>query len=222
MKKINCRTIALFPLDQNKMIFSLCYFIFSTSKTIDENEELIEFSEVKQFSMISQNEIANGIISELLINCKLDNFKSLKCQENDVAFNESDFSYLFIVPTLFFTLFGYFVAILIILINKIAIDTPFDKQETIPVKIFCMKSFMLPEVETLPQTFNIDHESMSKPWNRIINEKVEKKIDFPEYEYDKNPEPPGSDIVYFDSVNVRSADIVFKPLRSLYSYENWY
>ncbi|OHT15538.1 hypothetical protein TRFO_02871 [Tritrichomonas foetus] len=203
------------------MLFTLFSFGLSFNTTTGERDGGYLDLEVNSFSNIYQNEFATGVIAELLLNCKIDSQKASKCQIDEDSFDISDVSVAVFISPIIFSTIAYIISTIVIQINK-AVVIPVDKQETIPVKIYCMKSFQLPTVEVLPQVFDVPQASTYKPWNLIIDGKIEEKMIIPKFEHNQIIEPAGSEINFFDTINVSSANISWKPLRSLFSYENWY
>lgn len=206
------------------MLLSLFSFGFSFNLSFC-NEEKYNISnlESKFFTNIYPNEIPSGIVKELLTNCKNTQDYLEKCKKTDeVNYNEPQINGInFISPIIFSTL-AYLIVVCIVYLNK-SVVIPHEENETIPIKIYCLKSFLLPEVEILPQFFDIPQQEIIKSWDSIINDPIEDSFQIPPNTMLKNDiqqHEPETEL--FDAVNVKSSDITLKPMKSLFSYDNWY
>ena len=175
------------------------------------------------FSNIYPSEFSSGIVKELLTNCKITPNDLEKCKKADeINYKESQLKMMSFISPIIFSTLAYLIVICIVYINKLVI-IPHEKSETIPIKIYCLKSFLLPEVEILPQFFDIPQGEVLKPWDSIVNDPVENNFQIPQNSVLKNNDrqcEPETEI--FDAVNVKSSDISLKPMKSLFSYDNWY
>lgn len=206
------------------MLLSLFSFGFSFNLSIcDEKNFNISNLESKFFSTIYPSEISSGVVKELLINCKSAPIHLEKCKKVDEVNNkESQFSVIYFISPIIFSILGYLTAVCIIYANKLVI-IPHDKDETIPIKIYCLKSFLLPEVEILPQFFDIPQTEVVKSWDSIVNDQIEDQFQIPPNKMMKNDKDlHETETELFDAVNVKSSEIVIKPMKSLFSYDNWY
>lgn len=207
------------------MWFSLFSFGFSLNSTNKSNEELTYLIlDDKDFSELHPSELSFGIIHELLTNCKVSRFNRIeRCKREEYLFLKTrDFRLFSFFPPLFLLSLAIFTALCIVQVNKLTIIPP-NKEETIPVKMYCLKSFNLPEVELLPQYFDIQQTEIPKSWGSIVNDPIEDSLHkLPIFVGDVGHIPIGGNIKIFDAVDLKSSDIVFKPIKSLFSSENWY
>ncbi|KAK8881151.1 hypothetical protein M9Y10_003881 [Tritrichomonas musculus] len=195
---------------------------FNLSSCGEDNYNFSIF-ETLTFSPVNPNEISYGIVKDLLTNCKINPNSLEKCRKVDeISYNNTQLSLLNLIPPIIFSTLAYLVAICIVHVNKLVI-IPHDKNETIPVKIYCLKSFQLPEVEILPQFFDTPQAEVLKSWDSIVNDPVEDSFQIPQNKLSKNDfEQFEQETELFDAVNVKSSDISWKPMKSLFSYDNWY
>ena len=206
------------------MLLSLFSFGFSFNfSSCDENNYNILDLETKSFSNIYPNEISFGIVKDLLINCQINPTFIEKCRKVDeINYERSELSFINFISPIIFSAFAYLTAVCIVHMNRLVI-IPHDENETIPVKIYCLKSFQLPEVEILPQFFDIPQAEVLKSWDSIVNDPIEDSLKIPQNKLSKNDlERFAAETELFDAVNVKSSDIAWKPMKSLFSYDNWY
>ena len=172
-----------------------------------------------ELTSVPADELASGVIGELLTFCRAFSRRS-GCAKTSPRKSDSFSIQLFFVPLLF-TCFAY---LLIVIVIRVSQATEVE-ESTIPQQVFCFGSLLKPFVEVLPQPrLLVASGRVPSLWHSLWQETVKEEAELPE------PAPAGHgrywapepDVEYFDPVLVNAGDITWKPMKSLFSYDNWY
>lgn len=191
------------------MLISLLSFGLSVNASDDFFDDLFIFP-VTQDS--SPNEIATGVIIDLVSVCRT-------IAAGQYNFNITDASINVLAIPALFTCFAYILIVFVVSVNRCAQVT----ESTVPQQIFCFRSFQLQQIEVTPQKKILtSSERPAVLWDFVLTEEPV-QIDKIEIETtDNSYRDIVPNVELYENVVIDPEKLVWRPMKSLFSYENWY
>lgn len=191
------------------MLIGLFSFGLSVNSSEDFLDELFMFT-AKTDTTVS--EIASGVVIDLLSVCRT------IASAGQYIFDITDTSVKILTIPALFTCFAYIIIVFVVYVNRCAKVT----ESTVPQQVFCFRAFQLQQIEVLPQKKVLT--SSERPpilWNSISAESPA-KMDNIEFIVENKYRDIIPDVELYEHVAVDQEKLVWKPMKSLFSYENWY
>lgn len=197
------------------MLFEL--FSFGCSFNASDSPGLQKSFYHGEITSVPVDELASGVVGELLTFCRA--FSKRNGCARVISRTPRLFPMQVLISPLLFTCAAYILIVIVIRVSK-ATEV---EESTIPQQVFCFRSLLKPFVEVLPQPrLRIPERKVPSLWHSLAQDVDEPKMADPVvvgYGQYWAPEP---DVEFFDPVVVNINDITWKPMKSLFSYDNWY